>query len=125
MGVLSKATASTTPKAKGQGETTGQWKAKDVARPSLKRSKIEESDASPPPKAPKTTTGKNSDINVKMQNWLSDILKHPIMGPRICKAAPLTVVDGGNRAPLVVEDFDRALAVASAGSRNAFYSAGQ
>ena len=119
----------TTPKAtKGKSKGNGgeaRPSSGNEARPALKRAKVEESDGSPPAKVVKNTILDNVDINVKMQNWLSDILKHPVIGSEILEAAPLTVKEGGKQAPLVVEDFDRALAGTSAGSRNAFYAAGQ
>ena len=113
----------------GQAKTkTGKGNGKGEARPpqKLKRAKVEP-DGAPPPKVSKASFGENADINVKVQSWMGTILQNPIMGDKdhdIRNASPLEVSEGGKQSPLVVEDFNKALEGAEAGSKDGFYTAG-
>ena len=107
----------------GQAKT-GKGNGKGEARPpqKLKRAKVEP-DGAPPPKVSKASFGENADINVKVQSWMGTILQNPIMGDKdhdIRNASPLEVSEGGKQSPLVVEDFNKALEGAEAGSKDGF-----
>ena len=106
---------------------TGKGKGKrgEARPPQLQKRVKAEHDGAPPPKVSKASFGENADINVKVQAWMGAILKNPIMGDKdhdIRNASPLEVSEGGKQSPLVVEDFDKALEGAEAGSKDGFYN---